>query len=197
MRNSLIKDIMKIMLSLIIIAGVAGALLGLVNYYTQITDDELMAKKAGEVYEGKLVTYSLPQGVNPSFQFEGGSVLNVYESTAENQDVYVFRAEGEGAYGGTLQLLINITDGRIVKIAKYSASETPGLGSKALQDNYFSKYYGIELTSIEGFELVKISATEDGEIAAVSGATKSSTAVANAVNAAVAWYKQFIAGGEE
>lgn len=61
---------------------------------------------------------------------------------------------------------------------------------------YLDKYKG-DIKDIDGFELAK----NGGTIDAVSGATKTSTALVNAVNAAVKYYKDNIdailkAGGQ-
>ena len=70
-----------------------------------------------------------------------GEVLGVYVPKAEGKNTYVIVARGVGAYKGSLELLVNITNGEIVKIASYEANETPGLGSKALKEEYFEQFY--------------------------------------------------------
>lgn len=188
MKKSLGYEIFMTALVLVIIAGVAGALLGLVNHFTAVDPEQLFLRKAGAVYDGALVDYNEPAGISQPIEYQGGDVLRVCVPKGENtKDTYVILAVGEGAYKGKLQILINITGGTIVKIAKYDANETPGLGSKALDESYFKKYYGKKLTP-EGFNLVKGAAVMPNDVQAVSGASKSSTAVTNAVNAAVKWY---------
>ncbi|HCU56115.1 MAG TPA: hypothetical protein DIC18_02130 [Clostridiales bacterium] len=194
MRKSLGFEIFMTALVLVVIAGVAGALLGLVNHFTYISEEELFAGKATAVYSGELKKYEL-SGLNDEVEYSSGNILSVYVPTDPAQDTYVLVAEGEGAFKGTLRLLVNITDGAIVKIAKYEANETPGLGSKALDESYFKKFYGTTITKqFEGYAFEAQSANVS-EIAAVTGATKSSTAVKNAVNAAIKWYQVRVLGG--
>ena len=195
--RSLGYEIFKIALVLVVIAGIAGALLGLVNHFTKVDAEELVARKATAVYNGDLKKFPLREGIGQEVRFEGGNVFAVYvPKDPAVTDVFVLCAEGEGAYKGTLQLLINITGGKIAKIAKYEANETPGLGSKALEESYFKQFYGAPITAdFEGFKLVKSSPVGSGEVKAVSGASKSSTAVTNAVNAAALWYKTVILKG--
>lgn len=194
MKKSLGYEIIMTALVLVIIAGVAGALLGLVNHFTEVDAEELLARKATAVYDGDLVKYTAPQGLNAAIEYQNGSVVGAYVPTMET-DVYVLVAEGTGAYKGSLQILVNITGGTIVKIAKYDANETPGLGSKALEESYFKQYYGREITAdFSGFALVKSQAASSDEVSAVSGASKSSTAVTNAVNAAIKWYQIRVLG---
>ena len=196
MKRSLGYEIFMTALVLVVIAGVAGAVLGLVNHFTEVNAEELLARKASAVYDGDLKKYVAPEGFDTDFRAEGGDVMGVYVPANGNQDTFVFVAEGEGAYKGTLQILVNITKGKIVKIAKYDANETPGLGGKALEEGYFKQYYGRAITpDFEGFKLVKSAASSSDEVRAISGASKSSTAVTNAVNAAVKWYQTRILRG--
>ena len=189
MKKSLGYEIFMTALVLVVIAGVAGALLGLVNHFTAVNAEDLLARKATAVYDGDLKPYESPEGMTGAIDYERGDVLGVYVPKSE-PDVYVIVAEGEGAYKGTLQILVNITKGKIAKIAKYDANETPGLGSKALEESYLKQYYGREITAdFRGFDLVKHDTTVFDEVSAVCGASKSSTAVVNAVNAAAKWYQ--------
>ena len=196
MRKSLGYEILMTALVLVIIAGIAGALLGLVNHFTAVDEDELIARKATAVYDGALEKYVGEEGMTAPMKEDFGEVLGVYVPKAEGKNVYVIVARGFGAYKGSLDLLVNITDGKIVKIASYEANETPGLGSKALQDDYFEQYYGQRITSeFHGFLFVKHPAEHPDEVSAVTGASKSSTAVTNAVNAAVKWYQMRVLKG--
>jgi len=195
-KGSLGYEIFMTALVLVVIAGVAGALLGLVNYFTAVDPDEMLARKASAVYDGDLMRMPPEEGISQPIEYKDGDVLGVYvPKDPAVHNVYVLRVLGLGAYKGSLELLVNITDGKIAKIAKYDANETPGLGSKALEDSYFSQYCGVDLASFNGFRLVKSPAMSSDEVRAVSGASKSSTAVTNAVNAAAFWYKNTVLKG--
>ena len=198
MRKSLGYEILMTALVLVVIAGIAGALLGLVNHFTEVDEDELIARKATAVYDGDLMKYTSLSGFDAPIEGENGEVLGVYVPTDGTENVYVIVARGIGAYKGSLELLINITGGKIVKIASYEANETPGLGSKALDEGYFRQFYNKPITpDSHGFELVKRPAEERDEVTAVTGASKSSTAVTNAVNAAVKWYQIRVLGRKQ
>lgn len=190
MRKSLGYEILMTALVLVIIAGIAGALLGLVNHFTEVDEEELIARKATAVYDGELMKYAMEEGFDAPIEGGEGEVIGVYVPKGNDPDVFVLVARGTGAYKGTLDILVNITRGKIVKIAKYEANETPGLGSKALEDGYFQQFYNKAITpDFPGFALVKGPAGSPDEVSAVTGASKSSTAVTNAVNAAVKWYQ--------
>ena len=66
-----------------------------------------------------------------------------------------------------------------------SKDETPGLGMNAQKDSYKDQYK--QPVPENGFTLVKGEAAE-GEISAMTGATITSTAVTDAVNAAIEQY---------
>ncbi len=190
MRKSLGYEILMTALVLVVIAGIAGALLGLVNHFTEVDEDELLARKATAVYDGELVKFVASEGFDAPMDNKDGEVISIYVPKEEGKNVYVVVARGYGAYKGSLELLVNITDGKIVKIAAYEANETPGLGSKALTEDYFKQYYNKKITpDFPGFALVKRPAERSDEVSAVTGASKSSTAVTGAVNAAVKWYQ--------
>ncbi len=193
-RKSLTYEILTTALVLVVIAGIAGALLGLVNHFTKVDAEELTYRKAAAVYDGELTGRPIQEGIGQAIEYQGGRVVGVYVPKDPSvTDVFVLCAEGSGAYKGTLKVLVNITGGKIVSMAKYEADETPGLGSKALVDSYFKQYYGVTITpSFEGFKVVKSAPLSGSEVKAVSGASKSSTAVTNAVNAAIKWYQTVV-----
>lgn len=196
MKRSLGFEIFMTALVLVVIAGVAGALLGFVNHFTAVSEDEQFSRKASAVYDGELALYH-PEGIEAVPEYVNGDVISVHVPTdPAKKDTYILVTEGKGAYKGTLRLLVNITKGKIVKIATYEANETPGLGSKALQESFFKQYYDRPITPGFGGFALKNPAPAAQEVHAVSGASKSSTAITNAVNAAVKWYQVRVLGGE-
>ena len=62
-----------------------------------------------------------------------------------------------------------------------SLSETPGLGAKASNEEFTKQYYGLE----EGISVIKSGMPNGNEISAISGATITSKAVTEGVNAAL------------
>ena len=111
MRKGLGYEIFMTALVLVIIAGVAGALLGLVNHYTEVDEDELIARKASAVYYGALERYVAGEGVDAPMKEDFGEVLGVYvPKGGEEKNVYVIVARGFGAYKGSLDLLVKYAD---------------------------------------------------------------------------------------
>lgn len=182
--KSLLKDIVLTTLVLVLIAVIAGGLLAVVNKFTYIDEAEKLNSKLASVYStDKGFTSNLMDGSTLTDADAKGVVLGVYMPKDGTKNV-ILHASGKGAYKGTVEIMVIIDNYNIKSVAKYVSNETPGLGSKAFEVEYLDKYKG-DITNIDGFELTK----NGGNIDAVSGATKTSTALVNAVNAAVKYYK--------
>ena len=82
-------------------------------------------------------------------------------------------------------------DGEIVRIAFTELQETAGLGMRANEDGFKNQFAG----KSGQVALVKGDASGDGEISALSGATVTSTAVVNGVNAALDFFRDATKGG--
>ena len=91
-----------------------------------------------------------------------------------------FERQGEGGYGGNIGVMagFNIETGDIDGIGITTHSETPGVGTKVLEDSFLLQFAGMSKDST--FSLKKAG----GDIDGASGATRSSTAVADGVNKA-------------
>ena len=95
----------------------------------------------------------------------------------------VITSTSKDGYNGTVQISVGIkSDGTVVGITFLTLAETPGLGMRAGEKDFYSQYAN---KNTKEFKLVKGSASGDNEIAAISGSTITSSAVTNAVNAAL------------
>ena len=95
----------------------------------------------------------------------------------------VITATSKDGYNGTVQLSVGIkSDGTVVGITFLTLAETPGLGMRAGEKNFYSQFAN---KNTKEFKLVKGSAGGDNEISAISGSTITSSAVTNAVDAAL------------
>ncbi len=93
---------------------------------------------------------------------------------------------GKGGYGGDVRVItgIDLSASRILGARVTQHSETPGVGTRVAATTYMNKAYGGLAVDV-GLTVALQSA--GGEIEAVAGATRTSTAVADAVNRAVAF----------
>ena len=107
-----------------------------------------------------------PDAINKAFQAVDAS---------GNPLGYVVQLTTKDGYSGGIVMVVGITSDGIVNGFSVTAhSETSGLGTKAFDPAYADQFKGIPADSVSG-------------VATISGATLTSTAVINGINAAVAY----------
>lgn len=120
----------------------------------------------------------------------GGDHGNIaFESVYEGLDAggnlvgYVVNVTSKDGFGGEITISVGIKDDETVTGMEFlTINETAGLGMRASEPEFMDQYIDV---SVDQFELLKEGADEAGEIQALSGATITSTAVTNAMNAAL------------
>lgn len=133
-----------------------------------------MLKSAG--YDGCFINDAL------SVTDDGGTVLG-----------YVIAATSPSGYGGDLQIAVGISkDGKITGFDVVSNNETAGLGSKCTEPEFKSQFANKDAKVLE---YTKSGATADNQIDVISGATITTNAVTEAVNAAIVFYQENFGGG--
>lgn len=96
---------------------------------------------------------------------------------------YVVNSTSKDGYGGNVSVSVGIqSDGTVLGIAFLSLSETAGLGMNAQNPAFKDQFKG---KTAESLSVTKSGSAGDSEIDALSGATITSEAVTNAVNAAL------------
>lgn len=104
---------------------------------------------------------------------------------------YVFTSSSKG-YGGEIKVMTGIgADGNVTGMKILAIEETAGLGMNAKKDEFTNQYVG----NNGDFTVVKSDAGEN-EIQALTGATITSQAVTDAVNAAVEAFRT-VTGGDK
>ncbi|MDO4332576.1 MAG: RnfABCDGE type electron transport complex subunit G [Eubacteriales bacterium] len=108
---------------------------------------------------------------------------------------YVITVTSHEGYGGDIQFTMGInSDGSLNGISLLSISETPGLGMQA-EDVLVPQFAG---RSSDSFVYTKTGASAENEIDAISGATITTNAVTNGVNAGLYYFQselQSMTGG--
>lgn len=103
---------------------------------------------------------------------------------------YVISATDPNSYGGDVTLSVGVTlDGIVNGYSITTINDTAGLGMKAKEDAFSSQYANKQ---VEAFTVTKTGATSEDQIDAISGATITSNAVTNAVNASLAYYRELV-----
>ena len=117
--------------------------------------------------------------------FGGVAIESVLEAKDASGEVvgHVINSLSNDSYGGAVKLSIGFdADGTITGVGIRETSDTPGLGLKAKDDDYRNQYVG---KNCESLSVTKSGSASDTEINAISGATITSNATTNAVNAAL------------
>lgn len=122
-------------------------------------------------------------------------VGTVFEAKSEEGFYgYVVEATSSKGYGGDIVLYVGVnTEGRVCGASITKISETAGLGMEAptvLIPQYAGKL-------VDKFLYTKNGATADNEVDAISGATKTTKAVNDAVNAGLSVALKLLEGGGE
>ena len=97
-------------------------------------------------------------------------------------------------YGGIINFIVGIMkDGSVKAINILNHSETPGLGAKSTEPEFYEQFNDKTSTPLK---VVKGNAENPDEISAISGATITSNAVTSGVNGAVEYWNKHLKGAE-
>ena len=106
---------------------------------------------------------------------------------------YIVNVTNHKSYGGDISYTIGVkTDGTLNDYEILSISETAGLGMKAKEDKFKSQFHNVK---VDQFTVTKQKAGSESEIEAISGATITSKAVTNGVNAGISYINSILAKG--
>ncbi len=107
---------------------------------------------------------------------------------------YVVTVTAKDASQSTITFSVGIqNDGTVNGYSITDISETPGLGMKVEEEDFYSQFQG---KLVDTFTVVKNTPAADDEIEAISGATISSKAMANGVNAALTYFRAELGGAQ-
>ena len=188
---------------LLVITVIAGLLLGIVYQVTKapIAEQEAKAKQEAcqEVFAdaasfGMIGVEALPAGWNEE-GYAQESIDEVMEAKDASGELlgYVITVTTKEGYGGDIQFTMGIrSDGTVNGISLLAISETAGLGMRAeevLKPQFAGK-------NVEKFAYTKSGAAADSEIDAISGATITTNAVTNGVNAGLYYFRTVLGGGD-
>lgn len=212
--NSDMKSMIKDTLILFAITLIAGLTLGVVY---QVTKEPIAAQKekakqeacqevfadaasfeqiviadtAGNAIDGNNMPDSEAWSENGYDAVNIGEIAKALDGNG-NILGYVITVTDHEGYGGDIEFMMGIrADGTLNGISLLSISETAGLGMRAeevLKPQFENK-------KAEVFEYTKSGAMGDSQIDAISGATITTHAVTNGVNAGLYYFRTVIMGG--
>ena len=119
--------------------------------------------------------------------------VQVAEDASGNTLGYVITVTAKDASQSTITFSVGIqADGTVNGYSITDISETPGLGMKAQEEDFYSQFEGKQ---VDSFTVVKSTPTADNEIESISGSTITSKAMANGVNACLVYFQNVLTGG--
>lgn len=196
MKNKIVHDAMI----LTVITLVAGFLLGLVHEITlepiskanyeieQNAYKNVFADAASfEAYADFDAEAATQAAIDAGFANDLVEGAQVALDASGNQLGYVITVTSTEGSQANITLSMGVTmEGVLNGYATTAISETPGLGSKVADADFKSQFEG---KSVEVYTVTKTGASSESEIDALSGATISTRAVTNAVNAGLAYFR--------
>lgn len=189
------KDILKLTVKLFVITVIAGLLLGA----TYVITEEPIAEQ-----EAQAATAARQQVLPAAAEFEEFD-LTALAGQEEYESITAIHigkdASGEDV-GATIQMTakgfnpgINMTvgvsgDGTVTGVYIGSNEETPGLGARATEPEFYEQYTGKPADG--SLSVIKNGTPGETEIVAIAGATITSEGVTTAVNLAAQCYLDYV-----
>ena len=205
MKNKIIKDA----LALTLITLVAGVALGGVYEITKDPIAKQDAQAKAEAYEQVFTDAAafeavemddtLTKTIRDQLDQEGYKAQSIEEvMRAEDQSGetlgYAFAVVTSEGYGGDIRFSMGVqNDGTLNGISILSIGETAGLGMNADTPAFKDQFVGKQ---VEKLQYTKNGATLDDEINAISGATVTTNAMTNGVNAGLCAFR-VMEGGDQ
>ena len=202
-----IKGIFKAICAIMLITVIMGAILGTVYSVTKEPIEKAEEKAKQEAYKevfpeaDNIITigeenldYKQVNDLIQSFGFTHDTIDEISYAVDADKNLigFIVVVTNDNGYGGDIQMVVGMTtDTTITGLAFLVLDESPGLGMEADKDKFKSQFIGKHETR---YEYSKTGAVVDNQIDAISGATITTSAVTDGINAAVALIT--ILGGE-
>ena len=196
----------KNVIVLTLITVIAGFLLGYVYDITKEPIEQSALKAKQEAYKtvfSDATEFAELDGfdsdvVSSTIQSKGFEYNTIDEALLAKSSSgealgYVFTVSSNEGYGGLITLSMGVkNDGTLNGIEFLTLSETAGLGMNADTDEFKSQFKGMNVSQVS---YTKTGKQNDYEIDAISGATITTSAVTNAVNAGLNYFSSIAGGG--
>lgn len=207
--ESLLQRVPRPVIVLTAIALIAGVALSGVYALTKDTIDE--QKRLANLASFKVVVpqaerFESDEAVDTAVaSLEGGVygtgfgrayIEEAFTGYDANDEIagYVVRVTSADGFDGNVSLAVGLdAEGTVNGIAFTTLNETPGMGMRVAEPEFKDQFNG---KNVESFVLDKAGTnTDDNAIDTVSGASTTSGAVVNAVNAALDFFRTVVKGG--
>ena len=194
------KEMLKNAGILLAITVIAGFILGAVYQITQGPIAEAEAAAAMEAYKevfadaADFTEIEVNADALTAGGITGSDIDKVMEAKGADGSVlgYVFVITNHEGYAGDIQFTLGVSmDGTTNGISILAISETPGLGMEA--ENVLKPQFAGKKAA--QFQYTKTGAVSEDQIDAISGATITTNAVTNGVNAGLYYFQNVLGGG--
>ncbi len=201
MKNTIIKDT----IILFLITLISGVALGVVHEVTLEPIAAAQAKAANETYRAvfpEAAEFTAPEGTDEKLEAANAdasgwgygkvTVNDFFEAKDASGNVigHVINATSSEGYGGDIRISIGVdNDNRLLGLGFLSISETAGLGMKAKEPEFKDQFTGKDASG--EITRIKTGTADDTQFNALSGATYTSSAVGNALNAALKFLHEY------
>lgn len=205
MKNTIVKDAVILFIITLVAGFGLGAVYGITKEPIAKANYNIQQNAYKTVFPDAAEFKDLP-GFSPEEASKAAAEAGFADDTIQNcvQAVgadgsllgYVISATDPNSYGGNVTLSLGVTlDGVMNGYSITEINDTAGLGMKAREESFSSQYANKQ---VEKFTVTKTGAASEDQIDAISGATITSDAVTNAVNAGLAYYRDLVeqTGGE-
>lgn len=212
MKNKSKSTLIKDAIALFLITLISGLALSYIFEITKapIADQQVIKKEkankavfvdasAFEADEALLAKVADTDLTTLSPDFKGITVQEVNKALDGSGNIlgYNVMVNTKQSYKDSITLVFGYSlDGTIKGLQIMSISETAGLGMNATKPEFYNQFID---KNVDKFTVTKTGATSDDQIDALSGATITSKAVTNAVNAGISFLKEFatdLGGGQ-
>ena len=185
---------------------VLGLMLGVVY---EITKEPIAAAEKAALDEASKVVFADAASFEEEASFDAEAAATVIAASEYPNDEITAVNKALDGSGNVLGYVINVTshegsqadisfsvgiqnDGTLNGYSITAISETPGLGVLVQEEPFYSQFQG---KAEESYSVVKSAPAADNEIQAVTGATISSRAITNGVNACLVYFRDALQGG--
>jgi len=175
-KESTVKYVLRLTVTLLLITAFVAAALAGVN---AITKDKIAAAQQEKADQAKNTVLGLEGKTFTQAAYTAGDMVQgVYLPEGGDGSAYAVEVVTPG-FGGDITMMVGIREGKVSGVAIISQSETAGLGAVAAEDSANGQKFRNEFVGADA----PVTMTKDD---AITGATITSTAVAEGVNAALA-----------
>ncbi len=172
---------------LVLIAAISGLLLS--GTFTSTEEDIAAAQEAYKQQGLRAVMPFMENTYNTKSHSYDGQTATIY--TVEKDGVFqgaALELKTKEGYGGWIRFLLGVDpEKKITGLYILQHSETPGLGSKAAEEKWWGQFVG-KFKPDFNFQVKK----DGGDVEAITASTITSRAIANAINAGLDLYEDFL-----